>query len=265
MTLFLEDLRSQITNQQRTILTTIWTYYCEHNEWIDIRLLHQREGGKSVVRPALEKLGGSIIFEQEYATTTHYQLTILGALLTKNGEQHEQLLTKYLGYLVRLTQQEPLRDYVCGQEIAAELKLTSEQNIVLGRLIHLGDIFSRSMGAYGTSEWDAGIPTDIEDLPTDLLTYIRTLAIEKYDEDVPLDTMERTNYYQHQTFLAWQSQNTKQLSKSPIEEAQEIVELKKRRLHELRKAEATRGISTDPSIIMEIEKLDAEIKNLENQ
>ncbi|NOK60577.1 MAG: hypothetical protein GFH27_549297n176 [Chloroflexi bacterium AL-W] len=77
--------------------------------------------------------------------------------------------------------------------------------------------------------------------------------------------MERTNYYQHQTFLARQSQNTKQLSKSPIEEAQEIVELKKRRLHELRKKEATLGISTDPSILMEIEKLDAEIKNLENQ
>ena len=156
MTSLLEDLRTQITSKQCTALTTIWRHYCKQGQWIDTRLLHHNKGGKSAVRPALEQLGGSLIFEQEDATTTRYQLTFLGTLLTEDGEQCAQLLTQYLGYLVTLSRQDPLRDYVNGQEIATELNLTAERTIVLGNLIFVSNLFSRSMGGYGTPTWNAG-------------------------------------------------------------------------------------------------------------
>src|SRR5947209_15387107 len=100
MTSLLEDLRAKITAQQRSALTACWRYYCENGQWIAIRRLHNEHGGKSVVRPALDDLGGSIVFEQEDPTTTRYQLMFLGVLLTDEGEQYEQLLAQYLRFLV---------------------------------------------------------------------------------------------------------------------------------------------------------------------
>lgn len=267
MTSLLEDLRAQITDKQRSALTTIWKHYCEHGQWIDTRLLHHKEGGKPVVRPALEQLGGSLIFEQEDATTTRYQLTFLGTLLTEEGEHYEQLLAQYLGYLVALSQQDPLRDYVSGQEVATELNLNSERTIVLGNLIHLSNLFSRSIGGYGTPEWNTGIPANLEDLPPDLLAYVRARAIERYDPHVPLGTMPRCDYYRRQQLLVWQAQgqNTTQSSESTVEDIQRIVEIKRRRLQIRKEQQAVYGISADPSITMEIEQLEAEIKGLTDQ
>lgn len=264
MTSLLEDLRAQITDKQRSALTTIWKHYCEHGQWIDTRLLHHNEGGKSAVRPVLEQLGGSLIFEQEDATTTRYQLTFLGTLLTEEAEQYEQLLAQYLGYLVGLSQRDPLRDYVGGQEVATEMNLNSERTIVLGNLIFLSNLFSRGMGGYGTPEWNASIPANIEDLPPDLLAYIRAAAVERYDPDVPLGTMPRSDYYRRQQLLVWQAQgqNTVQSSERAVEDVQRIVEIKRRRLQIRKEQQAVYGISADPSITIEIEQLEAEIKGL---
>src|SRR6266498_3081850 len=134
MTLLFENLRAQMTDIQRAALTACWRYYCENGQWIAIRRLHSEHGGKPLVRPALEQLGGSIIFEQRDSTTLRYQMMFLGVLLTEDGEQYEQLLAKYLGFLVTFSQQEPDRISVKSHEVAAALSLSDEEIILLGTL-----------------------------------------------------------------------------------------------------------------------------------
>jgi hypothetical protein len=142
MTLLLENLRAKITAQQCSLLTSCWRYYCENGQWITIRRLHSEHGSRSVVRPALDDLGGSIIFEQQDPTTTRYQLSFLGVLLTNEGEQYEQLVAQYLGYLVALSQHEPDQQIVKSHEVAVALNLTQEQTVLLGlqRRVH-GTLF----------------------------------------------------------------------------------------------------------------------------
>src|SRR5258706_8910668 len=124
----LEDLRAQLSPEQRAILTACWKHYRENGQWIDVRQLYFNEGGQEVVQREIEKLRGSIIFEQGDTTTTRYVLTLLGVFLSEQGEQSEQLLAQYLGFLVKLAAKEPVRDYVNSQEVVASLALTQEQN-----------------------------------------------------------------------------------------------------------------------------------------
>ena len=42
-----------------------------------------------------------------------------------------------------------------------------------------------------------------------------------------------------------------------------MLDLKRRRLHELKKKEALKGIDTEPEVLIEIEKLEEEIHRLE--
>jgi hypothetical protein len=207
MTSLLEDLRAQITDIQRAALTACWKHYCEYGEWINIRLLHKKQGGKSTARPALEDLGGSIVFEQADATTTRYQLTLLGVLLTDEGKQYEELLAQYLRFLITLSQQDPERNNVKSEEVAVALNLTQEQTFLLSILLYVGEPFRKSMGGYRTLEWNADIPDNIEDLPSGLLEYVQQRAIERYYSDAPLAALPRDHYYQRLRLTELQAQN----------------------------------------------------------
>jgi hypothetical protein len=206
MTSLLENLRAQITDIQRAALTACWQYYCDNGQWISIRRLYNEHGGKSVVRPALDDLGGSVIFEQQDPTIPRYQLMFLGVLLTDDGERYEQLLAQYLGYLVTISQQDPDRISVKSEEVAGALNLTQEQTILLGILLYVGEPFRESMGGYRTQDWHAAIPDSIEDLPSNLVQYVQGRAMERYYPDAPLAILPRNDYYQNARTLESQTQ-----------------------------------------------------------
>lgn len=189
----LESLRNKLTDEQRKILTAIWSYFRQHNQWIPVRLLHQTCGGKSTAWPSLEQLGGSIVFEYKEGSVKYYHLTFLGILLTEEGETCEQLLRSYLAYVTEKSAAEPLRTHVHNQEIAKDLHLNPEQVALLGRLIRESP-FSGS-GSFGTHEWNVEIPANVEDLPQDLLAYVHERAMEQYDPTVPVTAAQRASSF----------------------------------------------------------------------
>jgi hypothetical protein len=126
-------LRSKVTTEQRALLTVIWTYFRDHQQWPAVRQLHKDRGGKEDVRLALENLGGGIVRDEpEAGRRGQYQLTLLGVLLTENGEAYEQLLVRFLDYIVSV---DPSRTEVYAQDVSAALKLDSEQTVLLGALL----------------------------------------------------------------------------------------------------------------------------------
>ena len=92
----LNILRNKFNTQQREILTIIWRHYVKKSHWMPARLLHVTNGGKKVVRPIIEQLGGSIVYEPEENGTPYYALTFLGVLLSSDGEHIEELLAHQL-------------------------------------------------------------------------------------------------------------------------------------------------------------------------
>jgi hypothetical protein len=188
-----DTLRGDVSDRQREILTAIWRYFLEQHQWIPIRLLHKLFGGKASARPRLEQLGGSIVFESEANRTKHYQLTLLGILLTDEGEDLEKLLASYLRYAQEKCELEPLRTDVTSQEAEADLGLAPEQSARLGYLVCSGPFSSGSTSS--PQGWRADVPENIEDLPPDHLAYVRECAVDGYDPQAPVDIVEKQRYY----------------------------------------------------------------------
>ena len=180
----LDILRNKFNSQQREILAIIWQFYVKESHWMPARLLHVTNGGKKVVRSVLEQFGGSIVYEQEEKGIPHYGLTFLGVLLSSEGEYIEELIANYLRLAQTLALQEPHRTHVSSQEALTHLRLDQKGVIELGRFLFLSPFLWN--GSFSPSEWNAGLPKDIEDLPDDLHKYIHERAAEQYDSDAPV-------------------------------------------------------------------------------
>jgi hypothetical protein len=188
-----EILRNQITDEQRALLSAVWSYFRRHKQWVPVRVLHRNHGGKLRVHQALEELGGSIVVEEpDRSGRDLYQLTLLGVLLTEHGEQYEQLLAQYIEYMA---QGDPHSTEIRSQDVAQVLKLDAENLILLGDLINLGRLFG-SPGAsnLGTEQWVAGVLDEVDDLPPDKRLYVHSRATKSYEPKMPLPLIERQRY-----------------------------------------------------------------------
>lgn len=193
----LNDFRDRrLTDNQRAILNAIFAHYCEQNQWPHCRAIHQRCGGKLAVRSALEGVGGSVVFESQDGGKYRYGLTFLGVLLTDRGEQAEQLVARYLEHIRDRFVSNPEIDRVSSQEAMVALGLTADESRLLGQLVQVGNFWSGSAGAFGQSEWWAGVPDDIEDFPSiqDFRAYVQARALRTFDSAVPLGENERIRY-----------------------------------------------------------------------
>lgn len=188
----LDTLRNKFDSQQRGILTDIWRYYLKDGHWMPARFLHVTHGNKKIVRPVLEQFGGSVVYEQAENNNSYYGLMFLGVLLSSDGERVEELLTNYLRVAQTLALQEPHRTHVSSEEALKHLRLTSDRVMELGHILVLSPL--RSDCSSSSSEWNAGLPKDIEDLPDDLHAYLSDRAMEGYDPDVPVDPSKRQAY-----------------------------------------------------------------------
>ena len=190
----LDDLRRRLTDEQRAILSAIWEHYRDRDRWILRRALHQRFG-KQLVRSSLEQLGGSIFFESQEAGREVYCLTFLGILLTDQGEETEELLTRYLDYIRGHFVSDPEIEKFEGKEIEIALGLSAQQSDLLRLLIHFGHFWGNT-ASLGKGEWSVGVPYDIDDLPSvqDLRAYVRTRALKDYDPAVPVNDSDRIRF-----------------------------------------------------------------------
>lgn len=207
-----QKLRNTVTPEQRRILTAIWRHYLEFKKWIPIRSLHNTFGGKGKTWPSLERLGGSIVFEYEEHAVKYYQLTLLGVLLTEQGDDCAQLLAQYLKYVSEQCVLDPLLTNVRSQKASADLGLNQEQTAVLGYLIRLGPFSSG--GGFGPEEWNAGISDNIEELPDNLLKYVRDSAFKFYDLHKPIGATERQTYFPSHKRKTPQRKSTKRRRKA---------------------------------------------------
>jgi hypothetical protein len=195
----LDSLRQNVTERQREILSAIWRNYREHRQWPNTRIIHAKLGDKASVQPELKRLGGSVVIEREEPSQSLqlYHLMLLGILLTDEGEFWEMQLAEYLRYVVSVCAEDPNRKQVSSTEVVQALQLKPDEVMILGDLVGLNQ-FSHGSSSLGTASWEAGIPLNVEDLPTDLLGlrgYVQMHALAHYDPGLPITESERRTYY----------------------------------------------------------------------
>lgn len=160
-----------------------------------VRALHKLHGTKSAIRPSLERLGGSIVFESDEGPQAKYGLTFLGILLTDEGPILVQSLNDYLTLAYEKAIAEPLRTSVHSKEVAEALQLAPVHLAELGILLQSSPFTSG--GSYGRDEWNLGLPADIEDIPADAGEHIGRRAMTQYDQASPVSHLARHTYLQN--------------------------------------------------------------------
>jgi hypothetical protein len=201
----LDELRAQLTADQRQVLTVIWRHYLKHRAeqnggWISDRELYYAFGNRrTFVRSTLSSppLSGSVAFEQGYGSPCTYQLTALGAFLTEDGEELEKHLVGYLTHIQTRCREDVRFKEVRGTEIGEALGLSAEQVDALFGLFILSGWFW-SGGTSSGENLTAIVPQNIGEIleMDDLRAYARKHVLQFYDPNVPIDQEGRQSYSQ---------------------------------------------------------------------
>ena len=176
----LDALRGRLTQDQRTILDTVWEHYRDQNRWIPRHVLRERFG-PPVLSAALDQLGGGVATECQEDEEECYRLTFLGVLLADQGRESEELLVRYLTFVRDRFRSDPRIEWVGSHEVEAALGLTRERSRLLRQLIRLSHWWGGGSG-FGGQEWTVGVPIDVDDLPaeSDLRGYVRDHVLRHF-------------------------------------------------------------------------------------
>jgi hypothetical protein len=172
--------RQAMTPDQLDVLDAIWARYLGSppGDWPMVRTIHLSGSDRSRVVAAINSLPPGACL-QETGGTPRYALTLLGVLLTREGEGLEGLAARYLDHLRKLLLELRPMSELKATAVAGALNLTPERAVALGRVVKIGGFFGEHFT--GGSEWVAGIPENADELVDvpDLRQYVRHRAIER--------------------------------------------------------------------------------------
>jgi TIR domain len=190
----LGEVRATVSSDQRLILDQIWEYYLSKGLWIPSGTLYRRFG-KDKTLSSLKTLGGSIVFTSvNMAERERFVLTFLGALLTSKGPRLEITFLQYLDYIKRRLEEDDELKRVDGADAQSQLQLDDEEAKSFVEALRLSPFING--GGFGGSGWSAGLPSDIDDLLSEMSIrdYFEPKALNNYDPKVPLKGRERVLY-----------------------------------------------------------------------
>jgi hypothetical protein len=187
-TMELDALRRGLTAPQRAFVDALWAFYRDHSQWVPTRLLRQHFG-KDAMQTHCAALGESVVRRYREAGKEYYRLTFLGVLLAGGGEESEDLLVRYLGYIRDRYRADPRVEWVTSQEVEAALALRAEQSRLLRQLLRLSHWWGGGSG-FGDREWTVGIPVDVDALleESDLARYVREHVLRHFPVGVSAAT-----------------------------------------------------------------------------
>ncbi len=170
-------IKSELSDEQRDFLTAIWKHYLAKNRaWPPKRLLYKNFGGKAAIDGWLANSLRDIVFGTEMDRIPAYGLTFLGLLLTPDGAHIEELIVNFLRYASRKVLEEPYRTQISHEEAQNDMMLSANDVNLLGNALILSHLCGG--GSIGENQWSTDIPKDVDELPADLLSHIRRVAVE---------------------------------------------------------------------------------------
>jgi hypothetical protein len=174
MNFTLKKLRNHLSDYQIELLSLFWKHCLETERWPAPLDIHQDHPKKEVMA-ALRSMGGQPSFAGHIVQAGHtqygpdYELTLIGILLTKDGEKYESWLVNLFQFFQTEYYQEKkpagTTEYD-EREIGEALKLNESESQILGRIARFG--ISLSVQAYSQTvggNWKIRLPHDIDDLP----------------------------------------------------------------------------------------------------
>jgi len=185
--LSLEKLRSELTDPQQKYLNLFWEHRLNYGQWPKTVEFHRdydiNDVQKSLRTPPLN---GGIVMEQTGGGDEHYELTLIGILLTKDGKHYEEMRIRLLEFLRKkyyYSKKDERKNRYTDEEIAEEIKLSEENIKMLGKVGEFDQIYR----TYGSSSvgghWAIEFPRkEIQSIPRDgsLFDYHERIVSDQY-------------------------------------------------------------------------------------
>ena len=113
-----------------------------------------------------------------HSRSPEYGLSLLGVFLTEHGKSYLGLLARYLEHICARAKENPRLPENKRIEVAAFLRLSSDESFALGHLISLAQLWGSRMSR--GEEWSCGYPADIDRLRfvPDRAEHLANLALE---------------------------------------------------------------------------------------
>lgn len=186
-----KTLSQSIGSDTRTLFDHLWSEFQTSKAWPTAWSVHSTFGKKSVLA-WLANQTASVVVETDNGGTSRYELTLLGVLATRNGPDYWKLLERYIGHLRHLYKTRPQQETVSSAEASSALELDSSQTELLGQLISMGSLFSRS-SSHGSNGWNVGILQEIEDCDPHTTTsdFLEHHLMKRYIPDSPVSVEAR--------------------------------------------------------------------------
>ena len=181
----LDELRVNLTEEQRDVLNIIWRYQIERNRGIPaIALCDEVCADEDWVRTVLNSLGGDVVYSRgEEYTRRRYQLTYLGYLLAEQGKNLQNLLARYLTYAQDTLRADPETERINVSSAMDKLGFSADEKAFFS------EMFFQTPFHGGGGRSESGLPNRIDDwyFSTDLYEYVGRDATRDYNPNTPLD------------------------------------------------------------------------------
>jgi predicted nucleotide-binding protein len=168
-------------------LDSFWEHYRRENAWPSTRLIHSTTP-KQEVYTALSSLGGDIVFEtQSGGSPKVFQLTLIGVLLTSNGEKYFRLLARALGHVRDLYLIYPERTSHTDDDFAKNLNLDATELDILGHMLTLS-LMGLSAVRQISGRWTMYTNDAVEGFPHrgPVSSYLEELLLKRFSPDRPV-------------------------------------------------------------------------------
>jgi class 3 adenylate cyclase len=198
MVVTMDELRASMSDEQREILNTIWRYQMDRDRSIPVITLCDSLGlDIEEVDRVLEPLGGDVVFAAGASQTMRrYQLTFLGYLLAEQGEELEDLLTKYLSYVRLQLRADPELEKINQTAAMDACEFSAEQQEFFLKM------FFRTPFHGGGSRTETQPPPNVDEWfpSTDLRKYLHERCLRNYDSQTPVNGGRQTYIQVRQPF-----------------------------------------------------------------
>jgi hypothetical protein len=196
----LDSLRERLDSFQQQLLDEICEPFLTAEDGIGCRALHFKHENVDGVIDALNRLGGTVVYEREdHQVGNRYQPTLLGLLLSGRGRSHQALLARYLDFVQKQLRVDPHVIEFDSGKIEAALQLPPSESRLLCRLLRVNHGFCGNMqwsGAGAEWKWAAGVMRNAEELLRwpDKSSFVADSAMRSYDPSTPVDIQARRAY-----------------------------------------------------------------------
>jgi hypothetical protein len=183
----LEKLRSELTSSQQKYLNLFWEHYLECGQWPKTVDFHRDYDIKDVHENLrMPPLNGSIVSEQTGGGDEHYELRLIGILLTKDGKHYEEMRIRLLEFLSNKyfnSRKEERKHRYTDEEIAREVKLGEEDMQLLGKVGEFDYIYRTYRTSSEGGHWAIEFPRkEIQSIPRkgSFSDYHETILFQQY-------------------------------------------------------------------------------------